>query len=384
MAQLLTLIIADLRQRIRDKSVLIFAIGVPLGLMIALNFVIGGAMNQELQKATVAISVPENDQLGHALEDMLPQLGIDIEVTAADAQEVHELAESGDAKLGIIVPDGFTDAAIAAEPSQLDVVEGDGAGLESDVVLSAVQGYLDRVAAAANAAQAAGELGIQPAAIVQEVLTSQSAMSLTEGQASSEQLDPSGALVAGQAGLFLMFTVSFGVLALMEERQNGTLARLYSIPMPRMLPVLAKAISAFVLGVVATSVLLIAGGLLFDVDFGSALVVAVLIVCAVLATTALTFIVARLAKTAEQANIIQTMLAMVLGIAGGAFVQFSASGVIGAILDLNPVAALVRGLGISSGGGGLSDVGAPVAIMLGFAVVAALIARMVPDRGARG
>ncbi|WP_134324821.1 ABC transporter permease [Cumulibacter soli] len=384
MAQLLTLVIADLRQRIRDKSVLIFAIGVPLGLMIALNFVIGGAMNQELQKATVAISVPENDQLGQALEEMLPQLGIDIEVTAADAEEVHELAESGDAKLGIIVPDGFTDAAIAAEPSQLDVIEGDGAGLESDVVLSAVQGYLDRVGAAANAAQAAGELGIQPDAIVQEVLSSQSAVSLTEGQASSEQLDPSGALVAGQAGLFLMFTVSFGVLALMEERQNGTLARLYSMPMPRMFPVLAKAISSFVLGVVATSVLLITGGLLFDVDFGSALVVAVLIVCAVLATTALTFIVARLAKTAEQANIIQTMLAMVLGIAGGAFVQFSASGVIGAILDLNPVAALVRGLGISSGGGGLSDVGAPVAIMLGFAVVAALIARLVPDRGARG
>ena len=46
-----------------------------------------------------------------------------------------------------------------------------------------------------------------------------------------------------------------------------------------------------------------------------------------------------------------------------------------------PVAALLRGLGTTSGGGGLADIGTPVAIMLGFAVVMLVVSRLVPDRG---
>ena len=386
MRQLLTLVLADLLHRIRDKSVIIFAIGVPLALMTALNLVIGGAMNQEIEKATVALSVPDGDPIAGALQDLLPQIGIDIEVTATDAENVQALAESGEAKLGIVVPEGFTAAVMAAEPVEVRVIEGDGAGIESDVVISVLQGFMDRVGAGVTAAAAAGQLGMPPgelSAIAQDVMAGESMLTLTEGEASTEQLDPTGALVAGQAGLFLMFTVSFGVLSLLEERQNGTLARLWSMPMPRVLPVAAKAISSFLLGVVATTILLLSGGLLFDVSFGSPLVVGVLVVCAVAATTALTFIVARLAKTPEQAGVVQTMLAMVLGIAGGAFVQFSASGVLGGLLDLNPVAALVRGLGIAGGGGALGDIAEPVLIMLGFAVLAATVARLVPDRGAK-
>jgi ABC-2 type transport system permease protein len=52
------------------------------------------------------------------------------------------------------------------------------------------------------------------------------------------------------------------------------------------------------------------------------------------------------------------------------------------VLDLNPVAAFMRGLGITAGGGGITDIGVPVAIMLGFAVVMVVRPALVPDRGA--
>ena len=52
------------------------------------------------------------------------------------------------------------------------------------------------------------------------------------------------------------------------------------------------------------------------------------------------------------------------------------------MLDLNPVSALLRGLGITSAGGGVSDLGVPLAIMLGFATVMLVASRLVPDRGA--
>src|SRR5690606_22632440 len=126
--------------------------------------------------------------------------------------------------------------------------------IESSVVLSVVQGFLDRAGASAVASAAGAALGLPPAqlgGLAQQVATGEPAVTLTMGQTSDEQLDPKGALVAGQAGLFLMFTVSFGVLGLLAEREQGTLSRLRSMPMSPYLVVLSKVLSSFVLGVVA-------------------------------------------------------------------------------------------------------------------------------------
>ena len=385
MRQLLTLVTTDLVQRIRDKSVIIFAVLVPMALMGAMNLVMGDALDMDLETATVAVSAPADDQLAAALVQTLPEVGLDVEVTETDAADVQARSESGDARLGLVIPDGFSAALMAGDPVTVEAIQGDGAGIESSVVLSVVQGFLDRAGASAVASAAGAALGLPPAqlgGLAQQVATGEPAVTLTMGQTSDEQLDPKGALVAGQAGLFLMFTVSFGVLGLLAEREQGTLSRLRSMPMRPYLVVLSKVLSSFVLGVVATAILLTAGSMLFDVDFGSPLPIAVVITCAVIATTSLTFIVIKLAKSAEQASIIQTILAMVLGIAGGAFFPISGSGLLGTLLDLNPVGAMIRGLGITSGGGGLADIATPVVTMLGFAVVAMLVARLVPDRGA--
>ncbi|MDD9206315.1 ABC transporter permease, partial [Georgenia sp. 10Sc9-8] len=203
----------------------------------------------------------------------------------------------------------------------------------------------------------------------------------TEGRAADEQLSATAGLVAGQAGLFLLFTVGFGVLGLVAEREQGTMARLRSMPMQPGLIVAAKGLVSFVLGVVATSVLLTVGTFLFDVSFGSPVAVGVVVLCAVAAATSLMFIIARVARTAEQANIMQSIFALVLGIAGGAFFPVAATGLAGELLDLNPIAAFTRALGITSGGGGVADLGAPVSVMLGFTVVCLVLSRLVPDRG---
>src|SRR5690606_35568113 len=104
--------------------------------------------------------------------------------------------------------------------------------------------------------------------------------------------------------------------------------------------------------------------------------VGVLILAAVLATTSLMFVVARIARTSEQANIATSIIALVLGMAGGAFFQITASGWLGTVLDANPVSAFIRVLGITAGGGGLADVGGPLLTMLVFAAVALIASRL--------
>ncbi|MHB1064474.1 MAG: ABC transporter permease [Georgenia sp.] len=385
MRQLWTMTASDLRQRVRDKSVIIFAVIVPLALMVVFNFTFGAATDLELDEVAVAVSAPAEDPLADTLVDATVNQGA-VEVTASEvsADEVRRMIDDEEVQLGIIVPDDFGATISSGSGAVVDIIQGEGSGVETAVLISVIEGVLRQFDAGMVTAVAGTTAQLPPdqlAQLAQAAATAAPDVTIVEGEAASEQLTALGALVAGQAGLFLLFTVGFGVLGLVAEREQGTMARLLSMPMRRSFIVAAKGLVSFILGVVATSVLLTIGSVLFDVDFGSPVTVAALILCAVAAATSLMFIIARVSRTAEQANIVQSILAILLGIAGGAFFPLNARGILGTLLDLNPIAAFIRGLGISSGGGGIVDIGVPVLYMLGFAVVSLGVARIVPDRG---
>lgn len=386
-SQLWTMVASDLRQKVRDRSLFIFSLGVPLAIISVFNLVFGGAEEVELRPVDVVVAAPSGDPMAQVVSDVLQDAdsgGLELTVTEVAAAEVEAQVEDGRADVGLVLPDGFAEDVRAGRGPVVRAVQGDGLAVETQIVLSIVDGVLDQFASSSEAAVAAAAAGVAPADIEQvarDAATERPAYTLREGETSPEQLGTAAALVAGQTGLFLFFTVGFGVLGLVIERETGTLARLRSMPMRPGLVVTAKALVSFLLGVCATSILLGVGGLLFGVGFGSLPAVAALVVCAAAAATSLTFVIVRLARTSEQAQVLQSILAMLLGVAGGAFFPLRASGVLGTLLELNPVAAFIRGLGITSGGGGLTDIGVPVASMVGFGVLMLVAARLLPDRG---
>src|SRR5690625_7179384 len=96
MRQLLTMTAADLRQRVRDKSVLTFGIVVPLALMFVMNLVFGGAEEIELDSVTVAASVPADDDPARAQVRALPQIdGLHVPVEAAADDDVEPRSVRG-------------------------------------------------------------------------------------------------------------------------------------------------------------------------------------------------------------------------------------------------------------------------------------------------
>ncbi|HJV99640.1 MAG TPA: ABC transporter permease, partial [Arthrobacter sp.] len=361
----------------------------PLSLMGVLNLAFGGfgPDTVELKPATVVASSEDAGPLGGALLGALDSLEtMDVTVRSVPAADVLQETQGSGADLGLVIPAGFTAAVTSGQAVSVQVVEGGRQGIETDVLVSVVDSLLGQFGAGAVAALAGHSAGLPAqdlAALGQRIAAGAPALTLSAGQAAAEQLSLKGTLVAGQTGLFLLFTVGFGVLGLLAEREQGTLARLRSSPVAPRSIITAKALVGFILGIVATTVLLTVGSLLFGVSFGSPVVVGLLVVAIAAAATSMTFVVARLVRSAEQANVAQSILAMVLGIAGGAFFPVEASGFVAALMDLNPVGAFIRGLGISAGGGGPADVAAPLAVMLGYAAVCTLASRLIPDRGAR-
>lgn len=386
MRALAVLTLNNLKQGLRDKSVVIFGVVVPLVLMVVFDLVFGDTEERELAPITVAVAAPAGDEVAATVTEVLGQLdevGLEVTVVEATEQEARDAEE----ELSLVFPPDTAAAVTSGQPVTVEAIEGDdGSGLEDDLVVSVVDEVLQQYARGAVAVTAGASAGIPPdelAGVARAAAEGGPAYDLVRGEASDEQLGAGAALVAGQAGLFLLFTVSFGVTTLLVERETGTLARLRSLPIRKGEVVLAKALASMLTGILSLSVLLTVGGWFFDADFGSPLVVAALVVAVAAAATSLMFVLVRLAATSEQASVATSIFAVVLGIGGGAFFPVSAdSPALSTLLDLNPVAALLRGLGISSAGGTLADVAGPLLVMVGFAAVMAVLSRFVPDRGA--
>ena len=385
MPRLLVMVLSDLRQQVLDKSFVIFGLVVPFALMWVFSLVFT-PLADDLEPITVAVSAPAEDQVAQVIPQTLQEIDpaqLDVRVETATADEVADRVDAGTAGAGIVVPEDFGAALAAGAAPEVVVHWPEDAGVEADVVTSVVDGVLTQLTATSRTAWALDDLGATQEEMGQALGEGVDgpAVSWVAGETADEQLTPSASIVAGQAGFFLLFTVGFGVLGLIVEREWGTLPRLLSMPIPGWWPALSKGLSSFVLGVVATAVLLLAGSLVFDdVALGSPWPIGVLLVAVVAAATSIGFVIAKVARSAEQAGVAQTIVAITLGMSGGSFFRVPSSGTIGTVLEVNPVAALGRGLGITSGGGGVADLTPVLLTMLVFTLAMLLLARVVPGR----
>jgi ABC-2 type transport system permease protein len=191
----------------------------------------------------------------------------------------------------------------------------------------------------------------------------------------SRQLDAGTFYAAGMAVFFLFFTVQFGTASLLEERREGTLARILVAPISRNAILAGKLLTSLVVGFVSMVVLAVATHFLLSAQWGNVLGVAILIGAGVLAATAIMTLVATLAKTPDQAQSWQAMVALVLGMLGGAFFPVAqAGGALAAASLATPQAWFIRGLENMAGGAGVSAVLGPAAAILAVAVITGAIA----------
>ena len=152
------------------------------------------------------------------------------------------------------------------------------------------------------------------------------AVTIADVSTTRKELDLGTYYAAGMAVFFLFFTVQFGVTSILDERRDGTLARMFAAPIHRRAVLVGKLLTSLVLGVVSMSVLVVASRFVLGAHWGNPLGVAILIVCGVLAATSVMALVATLAKTPDQAGAWSSMVALVLAMLGGSFFSVSQAG----------------------------------------------------------
>lgn len=357
----------DLKQRLRDRSAYIWGIVAPLGLAAIFSLLFGPITEFE---ASFALADLDGGPVGSGFVEQLGAfeeqgiLTLEVVDTAAAAEA---LAEAGSVDAAFVIPAGFSQQVSAGQAVDIEVIGNVDSALATQVARSFAGGFAGEIntvgAAACTALTAAGApcqdnpaLGALAASALADPVFSASPAVLGDTPAASKELSTDTFYSAGMAILFVFLTVQFGVSGLLEERQNGTMARLLAAPISRRSIVAGKALTSFSLGVVSLTVMVVGTTLLLGAEWGNSLGVAVLVLAGVIAATGIMFVVAAFARTPDQAASLQAIIAFVLAMLGGTFFPIAQVGGLVATLSLvTPHAWFLRGLGDLAAGGGLGS-----------------------------
>jgi len=374
----------DLKTRLRDRSAVLIGIVVPLGLALIFNSIFGGITGNSKAIALGVVNADRGAASARFVSGVLGAVGrtgliaIHVEPTAARARA---LAANGTLDAVIVIPAGFSARVAAQRPAAMQVIGNVGNPISTEIARSIAGSYaadLNRVRLSVATVLAAGGSSAGSPARVQALAARAAAaaapVAVADVSAKSKQLDQKSFFAAGMAVFFLFFTVQFGVTSLLEERNDGTLARLVAAPISRVSIIAGKLLTSFMLGLISMFVLVVATTVLFHASWGNPVGVAVLVISAILAATGIMALIATFAKNSEQAANWQSVVAVVLGLLGGTFFPVSlAPGILSRLTFVAPQAWFMRGLG-DLRGGSLSAVWVPALAMLVFAAVSSGIA----------
>ncbi|HEX7441090.1 MAG TPA: ABC transporter permease [Caldimonas sp.] len=362
----------DLRQRLRDRSALLVAIVVPLVLASIFGLIFHNVTGG---KVTFTFGVVDQDHgsAAQAFEQQvlgpLQRSGL-IEIRRESSLAAgRDAVDRGRVAATFVLPAGLTAAFDAGRPTQLRVLGSVDATIGAQVADSIAQSYASRAETLAIAARALH--GRPPASFA----AAAAPVALADVSTTNRQLSAGTFYAAGMAVFFLFFTVQFGISSILDERRDGTLARMLAAPIRRGSVLGGKLLTSLALGVISMAVLALATHFLLHAHWGNPFGVAILICAGVLAATAVMALVATFARTPDQAGAWQSMVALVLGMLGGTFFPVSQAGGLLAKLSLaTPQAWFLRGIDNLGGGAGVHVVFGPAAAILAFAAVTGSVA----------
>lgn len=384
----------ELRQRLRDRSVYIIGFVAPFALASILGLSLSQADDDEPFETTYGIVDLDGGEVSRGLVQALQSLDFAEVHDVATQADAEQQAEDGDIRAAFLLPEGFSEAVQANQPAEIRVIGAPDAEISTLIARAIADSFAAELNAVRLSIQAVLVLQSQPdlpidperiRELTERARRTAPPVTVDAGSAQSRLFDSTTYYAAGMAVFFVFFIVEFGARGLLQEREQGTMARLLAAPVAPAWIVLGKSFAAFVVGLISVTSLVVVSALLLGAEWGDPLGVAALVLSAVIAAMGITALVSTFARTSQQASSYASVAAVVLGLLGGVFFPISQGpGFLATLSLITPHAWLMDGFGELSGGGtGVAEVLQQVAVVAAFGVVTGAIAvaragRLVP------
>lgn len=369
----LTIAAKDLTERLRDRSAIVLAIVVPLGLAFIMNLTLGPITDQAFS-TDVAVADADGGAVSEAFSGILSEIEEAGFITVAEAPDeatARAMIDADEVSTAYLVPEGFSDAVGMNQDAEITVVANPDQAIGAQVGRAMAEGFAGEVNAVRLSVATALALGADdPGALAAAAAAEPPPIVLASGQTEGRGFDFATFYATGIAVFFLFFTVQFGVLSIIDERETGTMPRLLVAPISKQSILVGKLAASFLMGVASTVVLWLATTMLMGADWGSSIGVLILIFAGVAAAMGLTAAIATFTTTAEQAGAITAFIVVVFGVLGGVFFPVTrVSGAFTVVSRFAPHFWLMDGFQRLSAGEGIADILPALGAILLFAVV---------------
>jgi ABC-2 type transport system permease protein len=365
-----------LRQRLRDRSAIIFAVLTPLGLALAFSLLIPNDFSS-FHTNFIVIDRDGGRVSSVLVNSVLPAVAgagvADITPGTTETAAADEI-RAGRAGAAIVIPPGFSDAVTAGRPAEIRLLGGE-FPISLEVARSVVSRFASDIGATqlmiATTSATGGTVDAAVVARVQAAVAAPAPISVSESATEDLQANLATFYGAAMAIMFVFFATQYGALALLADRQVGTLSRLLAAPVSPAAIILGTSLAGLVLGLVSMTVLIVATTVLVHASWGSPPLVAILVLSAVIAAMGISTVVATLARTPQQAGGLNAIVALSLAAIGGVFIPLSQApeGLV-VVSQITPHYWFLRGISsLASPTAGLADIAPSVAVLLAMGAV---------------
>ncbi len=316
-----------LRLLSKDRHTYLLLLALPLALTLITGAIFaenGMESSGEVAVVTVALVDKDHSEISRYLGEAL-----DTESTTVvryPEAEARELVRKRELPAALIIPPAFGDHLREGKPVELTVIRAD-LPESPGLVEQRVAALVTRLRANAAAALLAEEAGAgytwwdifqraeekwHPSPAVEVVMERVTVTRDREIPAGHRQSSPGYVVMFG-----MMTVITAGAGTLLQERENGTMARLLSAPVNRFQILSGKTLGLMASGILQMAIMIAAGRLLFNVEWGRNMPALILLVAALsFASTGFGLMLASLCRTrgqAEAAGVIAVILMSMLG-----------------------------------------------------------------------
>ena len=384
MGRPILLALFEVKRFLADRGALAFSIALPI-VLFALMFGAFGGDASFSGTARIA-DLDGGDAAREIIERIEDVDGLDVRLYTE--AELNDALDRSAILTGFVIPTGFTSTLESGAPAAVRVKQRGNGGQAGQITTAIVRGVADGVASEYELRRALGALVSEGA--TPEQVEAQTATLLANARTAppvrvvnqtldeqSEGEDILSRMLPGVIVMFLLFSLTLNAQTLIEERRNGTLERLLTTQLNTSQLFIGKFLAGVSRGMLQTILLLALGFVVLRLAGPVALAQsAVLALVVAAAASAISLVIATVARTEDQVTWGAVFITMFMTVFGGTFFPIADSGVLEILsrFTLNRY-AIDAYEGILGETATLADATFEMALLGGVAVVCLIVAR---------
>lgn len=327
--------VKDVKIVARDYKALALIIAMPLVLVMILGAALGPMFSRQDRVNPFHVAVVDLDrgQVSSLFMEVInsDQVAALLKVrVAASEDEARELVRKRNVTCAIVIPEGASDVS-GLSASQFTVLGDPGEPIRGQIVRSIVSSFAEQYSVVVAGASSVVEevmraSGPFPGAaefaegVVHSLadVTTGAAGLFTKSEQGAEWITSLQYYTASMTVMFVMFGAMLGVKSILEEKQAGTMGRLFTTKATSREVMVGKTLATFAISFLQILVLVLFTRYVYKVSWGPSMLDAIAVSAVVaFAATGFAMLLAALSKTEKMADAVENIGVQVMAFLGG-------------------------------------------------------------------